>query len=122
MAWKPGESGNASGSKGEAIIRRQLMLLSVQEDFKRLRAGLEKLLDRVAEGDVVALNFVADRVDGKPKQQTELTGADGAPVGVDLNPPVMPAITREEWMRIYGPQPIEHTPRAKLPAASGQHG
>lgn len=98
MPWKPGTSGNPSGSRGDAIIRQQLMRACVQEDFRRVRAGIEKVLDMCAAGDPWAIGFVADRLDGKPRQATEVSGPDGGSIQV-----VVPqTITREEWLRIHG--------------------
>lgn len=51
---------------GEAITRALK-----QDDYKRLRAAVEKLLDRASEGDLAALAWIADRTDGKPKQEIE---------------------------------------------------
>lgn len=53
-------------------------------------AGLDELADNVVAlantGDVQAIKEIGDRIDGKPKQQTEVTGADGEPLltGVDV--------------------------------------
>ena len=52
----------------------------VQDDRKRLEKGVEMLLDLASEGDINALTMIRDTLDGKPKQQTEVTGADGAPL------------------------------------------
>ena len=78
MSYQPGESGNPAGSKPKS--KRFLTVLQravEQDDYKRLRSGVERLLDLAADGDRDALQFIADRLDGKPKQQTEITGADG---------------------------------------------
>jgi hypothetical protein len=122
MPFQPGQSGNPSGKVASKPYFDALNKAIAQDDGKRLRACAEKLLDLAADGVPWAVQLLADRLDGKPKVQAELSGPDGAPVGVELNPPVMPAITREEWMRIYGPKPIEEPRRARLPAASEQHG
>ena len=46
----------------------------------------EKCVATALEGDMQAMKEIGDRLDGKPKQQTELTGADGEPLlaGVDV--------------------------------------
>lgn len=71
---------------------------------KRLHSELDKLTDMgvtiesaivtkvcqmAMNGEMSAVNFVADRVEGKPTQAIELTGRDGGPIahiGVELTP------------------------------------
>ena len=77
--WQPGESGNPKG-RPKKPFAEVLNRAIAQEDSKRLRECVEKLLDAAAKGEPWALAMVADRLDGKPKQQTELTGEDGGPV------------------------------------------
>ena len=80
--WEPGQSGNPEGG---AKIKRFFVTLEracVQEDYKRLRASAEKLLDAGAAGEPWAIQMLADRYDGKPKQQIEATGEDGGPLRI----------------------------------------
>ena len=51
-----------------------------QDEGQRLRAAAEKLLDLAAAGESWAVKELGDRLDGKPKQQTEISGPDGGPV------------------------------------------
>lgn len=51
-----------------------------QDEGQRLRAAAEKLLDLAAAGESWAVRELGDRLDGKPKQQTEVSGPDGGPV------------------------------------------
>jgi hypothetical protein len=51
-------------------------------DGQRLRAIAEKLLVLAEQGDVSALRELGDRLDGKPKQQIEATGADDGPLRI----------------------------------------
>lgn len=55
-----------------------------QDEGKRLRAAAEKLLDLAAEGESWAVKELGDRLDGKPKQQTEISGPEGGPVATSL--------------------------------------
>lgn len=83
--WEPGQSGNPSGG---AKIKRFFSTLEracVQEDYKRLRATAEKLLDAGASGEPWAVQMLADRYDGKPAQQVALTGADDGPLVVKIS-------------------------------------
>jgi hypothetical protein len=64
------EKGNQHAAKGKPIgeaIKRAL----AQDDYKRIRAGVEKLLDKAAQGDLAVLDWFANRTDGKPKQEIE---------------------------------------------------
>lgn len=72
MAWKPGQSGNPEGGAKEQIVRAQLMRACVQEDYARVRKLVEKTLDLAAEGEQWAVNFIADRLDGKPRQAVDV--------------------------------------------------
>jgi len=77
MTWKPGESGNPSGTSPAKPFLDALNRAIAQDNGKRLRNAAEKLLTAADAGEPWALQMVADRLDGKPKQQTELTGKDG---------------------------------------------
>lgn len=77
------EEGNKAAAKGrrvEKLIERALL----QEDDKRLREGVEKLLDAVAEGERWALEFVTDRLDGKPRQAVDVGGQSDNPLVTEL--------------------------------------
>lgn len=68
MPFRPGESGNPEGSKDRAAFVRTLNRAIAQDDGKRLRASIEKLLDLAAAGEKWAVEMLADRLDGKPPQ------------------------------------------------------
>ena len=82
MAWKPGESGNPEGGAKAKRFYAALDRAIIQEDGKRLREAAEKLLDLAAAGEAWAIQHLADRLDGKPKQQVELAGEDGGPMRI----------------------------------------
>ena len=79
MTWKPGESGNLGGSPGpwRKPFWDALRRICLQEDGVRIREAAEKLLAAAANGEPWAIQALADRTDGKPKQQTEISGPDG---------------------------------------------
>ena len=82
MPFEPGQSGNPAGG---AKIKRFYAALDraiVQEDGKRLREAAEKLLDLASQGEAWAIQHLADRLDGKPAQQLQHTGADDGPLVV----------------------------------------
>lgn len=69
MAFKPGQSGNPKGADPKQ--RRFLTTLEraiIQDDGKRLREAVEKLLDHAASGEPWAIGMLADRLDGKAMQ------------------------------------------------------
>ena len=73
MAAPIGNNYAAKGRRVEKMIERALE----QEDSRRLRQGVEALLDKVAEGERWALEFVRDSLDGKPTQRVEGSGENG---------------------------------------------
>ena len=86
-------AGNAnSGRKADKLIGDALRLAAkrVSEGDPLGRTNLaiaaEKIVELACTGDIAAFREMADRIDGKPKQQTELSGPDGEaiPVGVDV--------------------------------------
>jgi hypothetical protein len=77
------EEGNQAAAKGRQV-EKLLERINLQEDSKRLREGLEKLMDKVAEGDQRALEFVTDRLDGKAKQAIDVGGQADNPLVTEL--------------------------------------
>jgi len=50
------------------------------EGGTKLRAVADALVTKALSGDVPAIKEVADRLEGKVMQQTEISGADGEPI------------------------------------------
>jgi hypothetical protein len=80
-----------SSRKSDKLWRDALMVAVRREDDQD--PDKRQLLTTIAEacvnaaraGDLMAMKEIGDRIDGKPKQQTELTGADGeALAGIDV--------------------------------------
>ena len=69
--------GNQNAKKGK-LFYEQLRKVLVQNDQFRLRKIADKLVEAAEKGEAWAIKEVMDRMDGKPVQQTEITGADGA--------------------------------------------
>ncbi len=44
-----------------------------------------RCVEAAAEGDMQAMKEIGDRLDGKPKQQTEVSGPDGGDIPVGIN-------------------------------------
>ena len=75
--------GNENAKKGKIFYDAMRKAL-VQDDFKRLRDGIDQCLTKAAEGERWALELVRDTMDGKPKQQVEVAGEEGGPVAFEL--------------------------------------
>lgn len=89
----------------EAALKRAI----IQNNGKHLRAMADKVLDLAAAGEPWACIFVADRLDGKPKQRIEAEDGDGKPLPVR-------AIS---FVVVDGPAKnvIDVTPTSQQPAA-----
>lgn len=74
MAKKGGQPGNRNGVKDNRLITDALRRAVVQSPDK-LKKACEALLDKAVDGDIVAFNAIADRLDGRP-QQAILHGND----------------------------------------------
>lgn len=77
------EEGNQAAAKGRTV-EKLIERINLQEDNKRLRQGLEALMDKVADGDQRALEFVTERLDGKPRQALDVGGQEGNPLITEL--------------------------------------
>lgn len=85
MAEIGGQPGNQNGAKGKRW--RDAILRALSRSHGTVDGGLDKaaesLVALAARGDKWALDHIADRVDGKPKQTTAVEGDDGGPVKVE---------------------------------------
>ena len=76
MVWKTGESGNPGGKKPGTMkdkpyrdaLRMEIAALH-EGDIRGLRAHL----DKCKAGDMAAIKELADRLDGKPAQESTVT-------------------------------------------------
>ncbi len=64
--------GNQNAAKSR-VFEQTMKRACVQEDWKRVRQGVEKLLTLASEGERWALEMVRDTLDGKPVQQADVT-------------------------------------------------
>lgn len=82
--FKKGESGNPNGRPRKLPELDKLLAEVLGEDpsdpdaKSEAKEVLKRLIKSAKEGNVQAQIAVLDRAYGKPKQQTELTGANGA--------------------------------------------
>lgn len=79
MAGKGAPIGNTHAAKSNRLVTDTLRLAVTQNKHK-LRAGLEAILDEAEKGDLTCMTFIADRLDGKPKQSVELGEDPEAPL------------------------------------------
>jgi len=85
MAKRGAPKGNTNAaSRYPKIFGDLLRKVSVQEDHKRLKKGIEQLLNDVAEGDKFALGLVRDTFDGKPAQQIDLDASVDGSLSVEI--------------------------------------
>ena len=69
MKWEKGQSGNPGGQEKTKLFRRALReVLSLEEAKEIARAVVKK----AKGGDLFAVNIIADRLDGKPKQEIDI--------------------------------------------------
>lgn len=80
MAGRKGEKFWADAVK-RAVNRR---LDSVEGKPKKLEILADRLVDAGLDGDVSALKEIGDRLDGKPKQQQEISGPDGEAIPISI--------------------------------------
>jgi len=74
MVWKKGQTGNPEGHTPPRPFLAALNRAIAQNDAKKLRAAAERLLDEAANGEPWAIKELADRLDGKARQDV---GVDG---------------------------------------------
>lgn len=89
MAGKGGgQPGNKNSTKNK--IWGDQIRLAVKQDPEKLRKIALKLLEMAEAGDMAAIRELGDRLDGKPKQETELASGGGViyvPVHAREKPP-----------------------------------
>ena len=80
MAWKKGQSGNPRGRLTEKLFADAVRLVISEDDQargkKKLRCLVEKLYEQAMEGEGWAMVQIADRIDGKPAQESTVTFDD----------------------------------------------
>lgn len=91
--FKPGQSGNPQGRpKGslnsKTILKKWLSTMTERknpitkqiENMPVLEAATLSVIGKALQGDVYAFNSLIDRMEGKPNQRIEATGAEGGPI------------------------------------------
>ncbi len=79
----PFERGNKLGANSKEFQRRMRAAIE-QDDWKRVRQGIEVLLNLCATGERWALECVRDTLDGRPAQSIVAQDEDGRPLAIAL--------------------------------------
>ena len=83
MAERGGQPGNKNATRGaewRQAIKRALAHRSGQTYRKGLDEVAQKFVEAAANGDAWAIKEIGNRIDGKPRQATEISGPDGKPI------------------------------------------
>lgn len=84
--WKKGQSGNPNGrpKSGFALNEYITNLANVELEDKKtmLEAVVAKVYDEALKGNMTAINFLADRVLGKPSQSIGIKDISDEPIKV----------------------------------------
>lgn len=68
------------GTKSPKRVQEAINRAIIQDDSKRLRKAIETQLDLAANGDLQALTFIRDTIEGKPAQAVTVSGDDERPL------------------------------------------
>jgi hypothetical protein len=85
--FKKGQSGNPKGAARKLPELNKILAEVLGEEKDGVTAAqaiMGAMRAKAAKGDVRAAEMLMDRAYGKPKQRTEVTGLDGAPIQTDL--------------------------------------
>lgn len=102
--------GNRNGEKKNYRFSEALTRAIAQDDGRRIRAAAEQLLDLASAGEQWAVRELADRLDGRPAQQMQLTGDAANPISLLVTGVPRPQDQIEQQKVIEGEiitQPVE---------------
>jgi hypothetical protein len=111
MAFPLGKSGNPTGRRKEKLFYEALMQTLKNADPKNprtLRRIAEKLCDLALDGDMQAINTIANRIDGMPL------------ASVDINATVTDISDQERRSRLVELLELGAAKRIALPAGTGE--
>ena len=77
-----GQPGNKNGTKNKPFL--DALRKSIAQNPQKLRNAADKVLDKAEEGEPWAVNFLADRTDGKAVQATTFEDGEGNNVTTSL--------------------------------------
>lgn len=91
--FKPGQSGNPGGRPKRGWNWAKLFEEAVDEELTTKDGKMtaqakqfivKKLVRMAVDGDMVAVKEIINRMDGMPKQSTEIGGLDGGPLTIEI--------------------------------------
>ena len=93
-----GQPGNKNGTKNKPFL--DALRKSIAQNPQKLRNAADKVLDKAEEGEPWAVNFLADRIDGKAVQATTFEDGEGNNVTTSLEvrfhvPSIIPPLVDE---------------------------
>ena len=82
--WKPGTSGNPGGRPKDSKFAELIREIGEQQEqgstkFERL---VNKVYDLALKGDMAAVRWIADRIEGRPRQSIALEPFNDKPIRV----------------------------------------
>ena len=75
--------GNRASAQGR-LVGDEIRKACVQDDRKKLRAGVAKLMSAFAAGEPWAIEQVLNRMDGKPHQSIDLDAQTNGEISINL--------------------------------------
>ncbi len=88
MTWQKAQSGNPKGrpKKGQTLteIVRATTLRANEQGVLPAQALADKLLSLANAGDLDAIKYIYDRVDGKPVETQQIGGMNGGPLTLQI--------------------------------------
>lgn len=75
--------GNRNAAKAK-IFSDALKRYVETDNYRKLNQAAEALVNMAIGGDIAAIKELADRLEGKPIQKTEVAGEDGGPVVIEI--------------------------------------
>jgi hypothetical protein len=75
--WKPGQSGNPGGRPKKRILDEHLSEMLEANDGEDAKAIARVLIEKAKDGELRAVQLIAERTQGRPTQAVELSGIDG---------------------------------------------
>jgi len=113
------EIGNTlgQGNRKKMLVTEHIQRAIVQDDAKRLRQGIEIVLDQAATGDLQALTYIRDTIQGKPAQAVTVSGDDDAPIVSLIKMVVVNANQFNELATLQGREEKEISTVESIPEA-----
>ena len=118
--------GNSLGSLRKPRVVFDGLVREVQQNPAKLKAALASILDKAAEGDLAAMDWIACRLEGKPAQAVTVSGDEDRPlinlvkmvvVRADAEANVIehvPSVSVEHTARLEHSEPITIEPGLEI--------